>query len=109
MFAGLADDRTHAEEWLKDFVTTYAESQLKLAAWAEENLPQRHTVFALSETLRIRLWTSNACENVNGQIKTRTRVVGLFPSEQSLLRLVTGVLTEISETFTEKPLRSQSG
>jgi transposase-like protein len=34
-----------------------------------------------------------------GQIKKRTRVVGLFPSEESLLRLVTGVLIEISETW----------
>jgi putative transposase len=40
-----------------------------------------------------------ACENVNGQIKKRTRVVGLFPSKESLLRLVTGVLIEISETW----------
>ena len=29
----------------------------------------------------------------------RTRVVGLFPSEESLLRLVTGVLIDISETW----------
>ena len=41
----------------------------------------------------------DACENVNGQIKKGTRVVGLFPSEESLLRLVTGVLIEISETW----------
>ncbi len=94
-----ADDRAHAEERLKDFVNSYAESQPKLAAWAEENLPQGLAVFALPETHRKRLRTSNACENVNGQIKKRTRVVGLFPSEQSLLRLVTGVLIEISETW----------
>jgi putative transposase len=42
---------------------------------------------------------SLVCKNVNGQIKKRTRVVGLFPSEESLLRLVTGVLIEISETW----------
>jgi transposase-like protein len=47
----------------------------------------------------MRLRTSNACENVNGQIKERTRVVGLFPSEDSLLRLITGVLIEIAETW----------
>ena len=47
----------------------------------------------------MRLRTSNACENVDGQIKKRTRVVGLFPSEDSLLRLVTGVLIEISESW----------
>ena len=94
-----ADDRAHADERLNDFVKTYSESQPKLAAWAEENLPEGFAVFALPEAHRKRLRTSNACENVNGQIKKRTRVVGLFPSEESLLRLVTGVLIEISETW----------
>jgi len=94
-----ADDRAHAEERLQDFVKTYSESQPKLATWAEENLPEGFTVFALPEAHRKRMRTSNACENVNGQIKKRTRVVGLFPSEESLLRLVTGVLVEISETW----------
>ena len=41
--------------------------------------------------------TSNSCENLNNQIKRRTRVVGVFPNEDSLERLVTGVLIEISE------------
>jgi transposase-like protein len=94
-----ADDLDHAEERLKDFVKTYSESQPKLAAWAEENLPEGFAVFAFPEAHRKRLRTSNACENVNGQIKKRTRVVGLFPSEESLLRLVTGVIIEISETW----------
>jgi len=89
----------HAEERLKQFVKIYSQSQSKLAAWAEENLPDGFTVFAFSEAHRRRLRTSNACENVNRQIKARTRVVGLFPSEESLLRLVSGVLTEISETW----------
>ena len=94
-----ADDLAHAEERLKQFVKTYSQSQPKLAAWAEENLPDGFTVFAFPEAHRRRLRTSNGCENVNRQIKARTRVVGLFPSEESLLRLVTGVLTEISETW----------
>ena len=42
---------------------------------------------------------SNACETLNSQIKRRTRVVGLFPNEDSLLRLVSAVLIEISETW----------
>jgi putative transposase len=94
-----ADNRAHAEERLKHFVKIYSETQPKLAAWAEENLPEGFTVFALPETHRKRLRTSNACENVNNQIKKRTRVVGLFPNEQSLLRLVTGILIEISESW----------
>jgi transposase-like protein len=35
-----------------------------------------------------KLRTSNACETLNSQIKRRTRVVGLFPNEESLQRLV---------------------
>lgn len=62
-------------------------------------MPEGFSVFALPEAHRKRTRTSNACENVNEQIKKRTRVVGLFPSEESLLRLVTGVLIEISETW----------
>jgi len=94
-----ADDRAHAEERLADFVKKHHEGQPKLARWAEENLPEGFSIFALPEAHRKRMRTSNACENVNGQIKKRTRVVGLFPNEESLLRLVTGVLIEISETW----------
>jgi putative transposase len=39
------------------------------------------------------------CENLNLQVKRRTRVAGLFPNEVSVLRLVTAVLMEISEEW----------
>ena len=48
---------------------TYSESQPKLAAWAEENLPEGFAVFAFPEAHRKGLQTSNTCENGNGQIK----------------------------------------
>ncbi len=70
-----ADDRPHADERLKAFVKKYSNTQPRLAAWAEENIPEGLQVFAFPEPLRKRLRTSNACENVNGQIKKRTRVV----------------------------------
>ncbi len=67
------------------------------AAWAEHNIPEGLTVFGFPEASRQRLRTSNRCETLNSQIKRRTRVVGLFPNQSSLLRLVTGVVIEISE------------
>ena len=94
-----ADDRAHAEQRLQSFVRTWEKDQPKLTTWAEENLPEGFTVFALAEAHRKRLRTSNACETLNSQIKRRTRVVGLFPNEASLLRLVSAVLIEISETW----------
>jgi len=94
-----AESLAHAEKRLEEFLATYRESQPKLAAWAEENLPEGFTIFALPKEHRKRLRTSNACETLNNQIKRRTRVVGLFPSEESLQRLVTAVLIEISESW----------
>ncbi len=94
-----ADDRNHAQARLESFLATYRETHPKLADWAETNLPEGFTVFNLPEEHRKRTRTSNACETLNSQIKRRTRVVGLFPNEDSLLRLVTAVLIEISETW----------
>jgi putative transposase len=92
-----ANSRAHAEEGLRSFVARWQDDQPKLAAWAEENLPEGFAVFALPIDHRRKMRTSNSCENLNNQIKRRTRVVGVFPSEDSLERLVTGVLIEISE------------
>jgi len=94
-----ANSRAHAEEGLRAFVARWQDDQPKLAAWAEDNLPEGFTVFALPIDHRRKMRTSNSCENLNNQIKRRTRVVGVFPSEDSLERLVTGVLTEISESW----------
>lgn len=94
-----ADSRSHAEDRLRAFVERWQDDQPKLANWAEENLPEGFAVFDLPEPHRRKMRTSNSCENLNSQIKRRTRVVGIFPSEESLERLVTGVLIEISETW----------
>jgi len=94
-----AESRPHAEEKLRVFLEAWRDQQPKLVAWAEDNLPEGFTVFALPEAHRRKLRTSNACETLNGQIKRRTRVVGLFPNEESLQRLVTAVLVEISDAW----------
>ena len=46
-----------------------------------------------------RLRTTNGLERVNKEVKRRTRVATLFPNEQSLLRLVSALLMEISEEW----------
>lgn len=92
-----SNDLAHAELMLEEMVKKYAKSAPELAKWMEENIPEGFTVFSLPKNVRTRLRTSNMCENLNMQIRRRTRVVGLFPNEASLLRLVTAVLIEISE------------
>jgi putative transposase len=70
-----------------------------LSTWMEASIPEGLTVLRFEEAQHKRLRTSNMCENLNRQIKRRTRVAGLFPNEKSILRLVTAVLMETSEEW----------
>ena len=94
-----APDREEAERLLEKAVHRYEKCASKLAAWMAENLPEGFTVFSLPPALRRRLRTTNMLERLNKEIRRRTRVAGLFPNEQSLLRLVSAVLAEISEEW----------
>jgi transposase-like protein len=70
-----------------------------LANWLEANIPEALTVFAFPAAHRRRLRTSNGLERLNKEIKRRTRVATLFPNEASVLRLVSAVLSEISDDW----------
>jgi transposase-like protein len=94
-----SQDLAHAEERLAQIVVKYEKTAASLSKWMETAIPQGLTVMLLAEPLRKRLRTSNMCENLNLQIKRRTRVIGLFPNENSVLRLVTAVLMEASEEW----------
>jgi transposase-like protein len=94
-----SEDLAHAEEGLARLVVKYGKTAPALSAWMETAIPEGLTVMVLAESLRKRLRTSNMCENLNLQIKRRTRVIGLFPNENSVLRLVTAILMEASEEW----------
>jgi len=93
-----ADEHAAAEQ-LQRVVRKYQTSAPKLAEWMEENVPESLTVFRLPISHRKRLRTTNLLERLNRELKRRTRVATLFPNEASLLRLVTAVLTEVSEEW----------
>jgi putative transposase len=93
-----ADERT-ATEQLARVVRKYQSSAPKLASWMEAHVPESLTVLALPASHRRRLRTTNVLERLNRELKRRTRVATLFPNEASLLRLVTGVLMEISDEW----------
>ena len=46
-----------------------------------------------------KIWSTNGLERVNKEIKRRTGVVGVFPSQPSLLRLAGAVLAEIHDEW----------
>ncbi len=47
----------------------------------------------------VRLRTNNVQERANGEIKRRTKVVGVFPSVGSMMRLVGSVLVDVNEEW----------
>jgi putative transposase len=92
-------DLASAQLRLKTVASRYTSKAPKLVAWMEENLPQGFTAFTLPTSHQRKLRTSNALERVNQELKRRTRVASMFPNEASVLRLVSALLSEISEQW----------
>lgn len=63
----------------------------------EEEVEECLAVFAFPAAHRKRLRTTNGLERLNQEIKRRTKVVRIFPSEASCLRLVSALAIEWSE------------
>ena len=63
----------------------------------DEGFESTMTVMALPKPLRLFYKTSNHIERLNEELKRRSRVIGIFPNEQSLLRLMGSVLIELNE------------
>ena len=94
-----APNRTEAERLLGMCVDKYKKSAPKLSAWMEQALPEGLTVFDLPPAHRRRMRTSNLLERLNREIKRRTRVASLFPNTESVNRLVSAIVMEISEEW----------
>lgn len=94
-----APGREDADRLLALLIEKYQPKAAKLAAWLADNVPEGFNVFSLPPAHRLRLRSTNSLENLNRQMKRRTRVASLFPNEASLLRLVSAVLMETSDEW----------
>lgn len=65
----------------------------------DEGFESAMTVMALPLGMRRFFRTSNHLERLNRELKRRSRVIGVFPNEQSLLQLMGSVLMERNEVM----------
>jgi len=74
----------------------------KVARLLEEHGEEILGVYALPEAHRKRMRTTNMLERQNQELKRRTRVVRVFPHEQSCLRLIAALLMETNQEWMER-------
>ena len=74
----------------------------KVARLLEEHGEEILAVYALPQAHRKKMRTTNLLERQNQELKRRTRVVRVFPHEQSCLRLVTALLMETNQEWMEQ-------
>jgi transposase-like protein len=94
-----APNRTTAQQYLAQIVQKYAKNASKLADWIEQAIPEGLTVFDFPAHHQKKLRTTNGVERLNREIRRRTAVVGIFPHEESCLRLTSAVLMEIDDEW----------
>lgn len=94
-----ATNREEADRLLKINIGKYKETAPQLSEWMEDSIAEGLTVFGFPDEYRKYIRTNNIAERVNKEIKRRTRKVGIFPNEDSCLRLSTAIVMEISEEW----------
>jgi len=92
-------DRRSAEKLAKLIIEEYESKYPEAMSCLEEGLEDSLQFYNFPEVDKRRISSTNVLERTNREIRRRSRVVGVFPSVSSYLRLITSYLMEYTEDW----------
>lgn len=98
-----APTRAEADQRAQILIGALRRAVPKVVEWLEATLGETLTFYVLPEAeARRRLRTTNAVEHDHAEVRRRTRVIRIFPNEDSFLRLASALAIERSEQWAER-------
>lgn len=95
----LAPDEAEAKKRAEEFIKKYIDRYPRAIKCLEEGLDDSLSFYSFPSIEAKKISSTNMLERLNREIRRRTRVVGIFPNEESYTRLVTMYLIEYSEDW----------
>jgi len=97
--AFIQPDRAQASQTLRHVADQLREKWPKLAAFIDEGETDVLSYLDFPEQHRSKLHSTNPLERLNKEVKRRADVVGIFPNEASIVRLIGAVLLEQNDEW----------
>ena len=95
-----AVDETSALDALDSFAETWDRKYPKIAQSWRENWPNLSTYFKYPQEVRKLIYTTNAIEGFNRQLRKVTKAKSVFPTDDSLLKMLYLAMTDITRKWT---------
>lgn len=95
-----AVDETAAEEALDRFAERWDRKYPKISASWRANWPNLSTYFKFPEELRRLIYTTNAIEGFNRQLRKVTKSKAVFPTDDSLFKMLYLAMLDITKKWT---------
>jgi len=92
-------DGTHVRSQLTEVTSMLAPKFPDVAAMLENATEDLLAFTGFPQAHWRKVWSTNPLERLNGEIKRRTNVVGIFPNDASVARLVTAVVVEAHDEW----------
>jgi len=92
-------DRASASQTLRHVADQLRPKWPKLAAFIDDSEADVLAHMDFPAQHRSKIYSTNPLERLNKEVKRRADVVGIFPSEQSIIRLIGAVLLEANDEW----------